>query len=112
MPLSPPPNAALAELAAVLGVENVRPLVHTYLGEFPAMFAQLTGGERRTRHRIVHSMKSGARVMGAAALSDHMAVLEARLARPDGPDVSPQDLAVITAHFEAIAPPLRAFAGA
>ena len=112
MPPPLPPNASLAELAAVLGVDNVQSLVRTYLGEFPATFAQLSGGERRTRHRIAHSMKSSARVMGARALSDHMAALEARLARPDSADVSPQDLAVITAHFEAIAPTLRAFAGA
>ena len=49
MPLSPPPNDALAELAAVLGTDNVRALVRTFLREFPASFEQLRGGERLAR---------------------------------------------------------------
>jgi len=40
-----------------------------------------------------------------------MADLEARLEKPDGPDVTPEDLAAITADFDAVAKPLRAFAG-
>ena len=37
MPLLPPPNDALAELAAVLGPDNVRTLVRTFLRELPDM---------------------------------------------------------------------------
>ena len=65
MPPTPPPNESLAELAASLGVDNVRTLVRTFLREFPNSFAQLTGGERQNRHRIAHSMKSNSRLVGA-----------------------------------------------
>ena len=106
----PPPNDALAELAAVLGSDNVRKLVKTFLRDFPVSFQQLTGGERHNRHRIAHSMKSNSRLMGAHALSQHMAELEARLSQDNGRDVTPEDLKKISAEFEAIATPLRKFA--
>ena len=108
----PPPNEALAELAAVLGEDNVRTLVRTFLRDFPLSFKELSGGERSNRHRVAHSMKSNARLMGALVLSQRMAELEARLERPDGLDVTPADLAAIDAEFGVIAGPLRAFVGA
>lgn len=110
MPPSPPPNAALADLAAVLGEENVRTLVQTFLREFPLSIAALSGGQRQNRHRVAHSMKSNSRLMGALALSQRMAELEARLSEENGLDVTPDDLAKISAEFEAIAVPLRNFA--
>jgi HPt (histidine-containing phosphotransfer) domain-containing protein len=110
MPTLLPPNNALAELAAVLGPENVRTLVRTFLRDFPSSFQQLTGGERHNRHRIAHSMKSNSRLMGAHALSQRMAELEARLSEENGRDVTPDDLTKISADFEAIAEPLRKFA--
>lgn len=105
----PPPNDALAELASVLGDDNVRTLVRTFLRDFPISFQELGGGDRKNRHRIAHSMKSNSRLMGAHDLSDRMAALEDRLASSDGADVGPDDLAAIQAHFERIAGPLREF---
>jgi HPt (histidine-containing phosphotransfer) domain-containing protein len=103
------PNDALADLAAVLGSENVQTLVRTFLRDFPVSFDQLTGGERRNRHRVAHSMKSNSRLMGAYALSQRMAEIEARLSEDNGEDVTPDDLAMISAEFETIAAPLRKF---
>jgi HPt (histidine-containing phosphotransfer) domain-containing protein len=108
----PPPTEALAELAAVLGDDNVRTLVRTFLRDFPLSLRELSGGERSNRHRVAHSMKSNSRLMGAMALSRRMAELEARLESADGLDVTPADLAAINAEFEEIAGPLRAFVAA
>jgi HPt (histidine-containing phosphotransfer) domain-containing protein len=109
MPGLPPPNEALAELAAVLGVDNVRTLVRTFLRDFPVSFHALSAGERHDRHRLAHSMKSNSRLMGALALSLRMAELEARLSEDNGCDVTPDDLNQISAEFEAVAAPLRQF---
>ena len=78
----PPPNESLAELAAVLGDDNVRTLVRTFLRDFPQSLRDLEGGDRKNRHRIAHSMKSNSRLMGGLDLSDRMAALEARLDQP------------------------------
>jgi HPt (histidine-containing phosphotransfer) domain-containing protein len=107
----PPPTEALAELAAVLGDDNVRTLVRTFLRDFPVSLQELHGGERKNRHRVAHSMKSNSRLMGAYDLSSRMAALEARLEGETGDDITPEDLAGIAADFETIAGPLRAFVG-
>lgn len=109
MASSPPPTDALAELASVLGEDNVRTLVRTFLRDFPVSLRDLSGGDRKQRHRIAHSMKSNSRLMGAMALSQRMADLETRL-EGTGADVGPEDLAAITAEYETAAGPLRAFA--
>jgi HPt (histidine-containing phosphotransfer) domain-containing protein len=109
MSSAPPPNAALAELAEVLGADNVRTLVRTFLRDFPVSFRELNGGDRKNRHRLAHSMKSNSRLMGAYELSRQLAALEARLETEEGTDVTPEDLAEISAGFESIAGPLRAF---
>ncbi len=112
MGLSPPPNEALAELANVLGDDNVRTLVRTFLRDFPVSFQALQEtAERKDRHRIAHSMKSNSRLMGAHELSQRMAALEDRLAQENGPDLAADDVKLISADFEAIAGPLRAFVG-
>lgn len=112
MSSSPPPTEALAELAAVLGDDNVRTLVRTFLRDFPLSIQELsTSLDRKNRHRVAHSMKSNSRLMGALQLSEQMAVLEGRLAEDSGGEVTPQDLAAISAEFETIAGPLRAFTG-
>lgn len=107
----PPPNEALVELAAVLGEDNVRTLVSTFLRDFPLSLQELRGGERKNRHRVAHSMKSNARLMGALTLSDRMAALEARLDHEGGQDVTPADLDGISADYAAISGQLRAFVG-
>jgi HPt (histidine-containing phosphotransfer) domain-containing protein len=111
MPGTPPPNKALADLAAVLGDDNVRTLVRTYLREFPLSIQNLGGGERRDRHRMAHSMKSNSRLVGAIELSQRMAELELRLADANGRDVSAEEITSIKAQFETVAAPLRAFVG-
>jgi HPt (histidine-containing phosphotransfer) domain-containing protein len=109
---SSPPNNELAELAAVLGEDNVRTLVRTFLRDFPISFQDLSGGDRKNRHRLAHSMKSNSRLMGAHDLASRMAAIEARLEKSDGADIGPEDLKAISADFEAVAGPLRAFVGA
>lgn len=106
----PPPNDALADLAKVLGEDNVRTLVRTFLRDFPISFQELSNGDRKQRHRLAHSMKSNSRLMGAHQLSQRMAALEARLAQDDD-DLTRQDLAAIASEFDEIAGPLREFVG-
>ena len=108
---NPPPNEALAELSDVLGVENVKTLVHTFLRDFPISIRDIAAGNRKDRHRFAHSMKSNARLMGAHDLSSRMATLEDRLAGETGGDLTKEDLAAIKSEFEAIAAPLRKFVG-
>jgi HPt (histidine-containing phosphotransfer) domain-containing protein len=112
MPNTPPPTEALTELAEVLGEDNVRALVRTFLKDFPASIQELSNAARKERHRAAHSMKSNARLMGAMDLSQRMAELEKRLESAQGADVTAGDLAAINAEFERIAGPLRAFVGA
>ena len=69
MPDVPPPNPDLADLAGLLGEENVRTLVRTFLREYPLLLAEMKAGDRKTRHRVVHSLKSNSRVIGARDLS-------------------------------------------
>ena len=111
MPATPPPNKALADLAAVLGDDNVRTLARTFLRDFPQSIRDLTGGERPNRHRVAHSMKSSSRLMGAMDLSQRMAELEQRLSAPNARDVTPEDLAAINVEYEKLAAPLRKFVG-
>jgi HPt (histidine-containing phosphotransfer) domain-containing protein len=107
----PPPNEALAELATVLGDENVRTLVRTFLRDFPVSFRELCSGGRKDRHRIAHSMKSNSRLMGAHRLSQRMAAIEARLSQDEMADITADDLTAIQAEFDAIAETLRVFVG-
>lgn len=111
MPTTPPPNKALADLAAVLGEDNVRTLTRTFLRDFPLSLKELEGGERQNRHRIAHSMKSSARLMGVQHLSERMAEIEQRLSANTARDVTPEDLAAIAAEFEEAAGPFRKFVG-
>jgi HPt (histidine-containing phosphotransfer) domain-containing protein len=106
-----PPNEALAELADVLGVENVKTLARTFLRDFPVSISDLANGNRQNGHRFAHSMKSNARLMGAHALSQRMAELEDRLSNDSGRLVTPEDITAIRAEFEKVAIPLRKFVG-
>jgi HPt (histidine-containing phosphotransfer) domain-containing protein len=105
----PPPNESLAELADVLGAENVKTLVRTFLRDFPISIDDLATGDRASGHRFAHSMKSNARLMGAFELSNHMARLEEMLSNPAGGNVTTQEIAAIKAEFELVAGPLRLF---
>ena len=105
------PNSDLADLVAVLGLDNVRMLVRTFLREYPVLLQKLEGGDRSTQHRLVHSLKSNARVIGARELSAEMAAIEARIGGAGGPDLTAAEIARIRASFDAAAAPLRVFAG-
>jgi HPt (histidine-containing phosphotransfer) domain-containing protein len=105
----PPPNEALAELSEVLGADNVKTLVRTFLRDFPISIRDLEEGDRKNQHRFAHSMKSNARLMGAHDLSHRMAELEERLTGSTGAGLTPEDLTAIRAEFEAVAGPLRLF---
>lgn len=107
----PPPNQALAELAEVLGVDNVRTLVRTYLRDFPVSFREFSRGVHPDRHRLAHSMKSNSRLIGALQLSQRMAALELRLSANPNENVTADEIAAIGREFEEIATPLRAFVG-
>lgn len=107
----PPPTQALAELAAVLGEDNVRTLVRTFLRDFPVSFRDFSRGVHHDRHRLAHSMKSNSRLMGAIGLSQRMAELEQRLSANPNEVVSTAEIAAIAGEFEIFAGPLRAFAG-
>lgn len=104
-----PPTAELAQLAELLGLEDTRDIVRTYLDEFPRLHLRLSHGTPAEQHRTAHSLKSSARQMGALALSERLGELEARLTTP-GARVTPADLAAITTDFEKSAAALRSFA--
>ena len=105
-----PLNEDLAQLLALLGEDNVRALIRTFLREYPLLLQQLANGDRKTRHRIAHSLKSNARIIGARALSARMATIEERLNTATEPDLTPADIATISAEFDVAAEPLRSFA--
>ena len=105
-----PPNPDLIELAKLLGVDNVRLLVRTFLAEYPALLEELAHGNRQTQHRVAHSLKSNSRVVGARAISAKMATIELRLADPTKPGLTDAEINEIRGEFAAIAGQLRAFA--
>ena len=109
--MTPPPNSSLAELAAVVGEDNVRSLVRTFLRDFPASLGELTGGERTDRHRVVHNMKGSSRVVGAHDLSQRLGEIEERLADATAADLAPEEIGQLTTAFETIAHTLKAFVG-
>lgn len=108
---TPPPNETLAELAEVLGVDNVRTLARTFLRDFPVSIRDLAAGDRKNQHRYAHSMKSNARLMGAHDLSRRMAEIELRLMDESGAACSKAEVAEIAAEYERVAAPLRKFVG-
>lgn len=106
-----PPTEELADLAEALGLDNVKTLVRTFLHDFPNSLGGLSGGDRSSRYRHAHSMKSNARLMGMHALSRRMEELEYRLTGETGDEVTPRDLEAIQAEFDAAVDQLRTFAG-
>lgn len=107
---SVPLNNDLKELVALLGESNVRALIRTFLREYPQLLQQLANGDRKTRHRIAHSLKSNARVIGERTLSARMATIEDRLSTDTGADLTTAEIAEIEAAFDTAAASLRIFA--
>lgn len=85
-------------------------LIETFLREYPRLIEQLEKGDRTTRHRIAHSLKSNARVVGARALSQQMADYEEQLSSESKPDLDASDIALIKFEFESTARSLRQYA--
>lgn len=106
-----PPTEELADLAEALGMDNVRTLVRTFLNDFPNSLLGLSGGDRTSRYRHAHSMKSNARLMGMHALARRMEELEHRLTGSVGEEVTPRDLQAIQEEFATAVAQLRAFVG-
>jgi HPt (histidine-containing phosphotransfer) domain-containing protein len=98
----------IASLTAQLA--SAREIVRTFLGSFPAMLHDLSRGNVERSRRAAHGLKSSARQLGAHALSERMAALEARLSTP-GQKVTPEDLAGAARDFADAAATLRKFAG-
>ena len=107
---TPPPTEALAELISVIGEDDTKDLIRTFLSDFPPMIRTLSAGEIETKRRTVHSLKSTARHMGALALSRRMALFETKLSQIDA-DLSSADITLIVEEFEKAAVPLRAYLG-
>ncbi|MEO6876668.1 MAG: Hpt domain-containing protein [Opitutaceae bacterium] len=109
MPYVPPPNAAIEELASALGEDSARELAELFLVSFDAVLRSLNSHDREERKRAAHSLKSSARIVGAIAMSDRMAELEARMTNTAG-DVTPDDITGTVDEFDRIAVALRAYA--
>ncbi|PTX91613.1 Hpt domain-containing protein [Opitutus sp. ER46] len=105
-----PLNRELTNLVSLLGEQNVRQLVRTFLKEYPELLAQLATSDRRTQHRMVHSLKSNAHIIGEQALWERMAAFEERLLGPGDDILRPDDIEWIGDAFNAAADPLREFA--
>jgi HPt (histidine-containing phosphotransfer) domain-containing protein len=106
---SPAPNPTLQELVEVLGEENVRELVRTFLHGLPDALRRLATARPEEQVRLAHALKSSARHMGADALARSLTALEVRLARP-GATVAPETLGQFAREFDGVAASLRPFA--
>ena len=106
----PPPNEALVELVEILGEDDTKDLVRSFLQDFSPSIRRITMGDRENQKRTVHSLKSTARHMGCLALSRKMAMYETRLIDSTA-EITTEDIIAIVEEFEKAAPPLRAYAG-
>ena len=107
-PPTPAPNDAIAQLAAILSKEDARDLVQTFFKEYDGLYRKLVSGKREEQHLAAHGLKSSSLHMGLAALTQRFAVLEARLAEPNG-TVNSDDIDIINAEYERGIPPLRKY---
>ncbi|MFI5356373.1 MAG: Hpt domain-containing protein [Opitutales bacterium] len=106
---TPPPNDAIRQLTEILGDTDTREIVQTYLREFDGLIRILASGDRPSRHRAAHSLKSSSRHMGLPTLAIRLQELESRLLQPDA-TVTADDLQALVAEFERTAEPLRTYA--
>lgn len=103
------PNESIAELVDVLGIDDARDLVRTFLKEYDGLIRAMTVEDRQLQHRAVHSLKSSCRHMGLAALVRRLEALETRVLLPTG-KVTMDDITALNSEFERAVPPLRNFA--
>ena len=108
MSASIPPNEALAQLVDILGMDDTRELVRTFLKEYDGLIRSMTVQDREVQHRAVHSLKSSCRHMGLTLLMRKLEALEARVLLPNG-KVTMEDIAAVNSEFERQVPPLRNF---
>ncbi|MEZ5414555.1 MAG: Hpt domain-containing protein [Opitutaceae bacterium] len=109
MSVPTPPNDAIAQLVEVLGIDDTRDLVRTFLKEYDGLIRSMTVEDRQLQHRAVHSLKSSCRHMGLILLMRKLEALEARVLLPTG-KVTMEDIAALNSEFERQVPPLRHFA--
>lgn len=108
MAASPPPNDTLLQLVELLGEDNTRDLVRTFLREYDGLIRAISTADPPGQHRAVHSLKSSSRHMGLMALGRRLETLELRVLTPGGA-VTAADLATLHHEFEQQAPSLRQF---
>jgi HPt (histidine-containing phosphotransfer) domain-containing protein len=105
-----PPNDAIEALASVLGDDATREIVRLFLQDFPESVGRLGAGDREEQARIAHGLKSSALHMGADGLSQCMAEIERKLTKTRE-ELRPDEIEQAVAHFEAVEPELRDYAG-
>jgi len=105
---STPPNEALAQLNEILGLEDTRDLVRTYLKEYPGLVRSMAEGDRETQHRAAHSLHSSSRYMGLSTLLPLLLALETRLMQPNE-RTSRDDINAINTELARVIPVLENF---
>lgn len=104
------PNEKLAALLEILGDADTRELARLYLSNVPRLLADIGSSDREQSRRAAHSLKSSSDAMGASALRQLAAALEARL-NAGGGLPSPAELAEFAAELANAEQDLRGFAG-
>jgi hypothetical protein len=105
-----PPNDSIKALEEVLGDQATRDVVRLFLHDFPESIRRIGHSGREDQMRIVHGLKSSALHMGAAELSEKLALLEDQLGASDEVLV-PGDLAPVISDFGGVSTALRKYAG-
>lgn len=103
-----PPNEALTQLSEILGMEDTRDLVRTYLREYAGLVCAMAEGDRATQHRAAHSLKSSSRYMGLSSLVPLLLALETRLMQPNE-KTSQADIEAINNELARVIPALETF---
>ena len=104
-----PPNDSIAQLIDILGLEDTRDLVRTYLQEYDGIIRVLTEGNREVQHRAAHSLKSSSFLMGLESLASYLAELELRLTQSSG-KVNTDDIELIAKKIAGSIQSLKVFA--